>query len=161
MTTARLKTAIRQLVIAAAMAATATPIAAFSAGAIEVLQPWSRPAVAGTNGIGYMVLVNKGATADVLEKVESPIAGRVEMHSSSMAGGVMSMKKEDRVPVPAGGQTTFGPGAYHLMLIGLTKTLRAGDQVPATLSFSGGARIKVAFTVSAGMGPSAMAGMAH
>jgi copper(I)-binding protein len=47
------------------------------------------------------------------------------------------------------------------MLIGLTKTLAAGDRVPATLSFAGGAKIKVAFTVSAGMGPPAMAGMAH
>ncbi|HEX2817469.1 MAG TPA: copper chaperone PCu(A)C [Phenylobacterium sp.] len=149
------------LFAALAFVALTAPAAAFGAGAIEVMQPWSRPAVAGTNGIGYMVLVNKGATADALEKVESPLAARVEMHSSSMAGGVMSMKKEDRVPVPAGGRTTFGPGAYHLMLIGLTRTLAPGDQVPATLSFASGARIKAAFTVSAGMGPPAMAGMAH
>ena len=71
-----------------------------------------------------MVLANHGRAADVLEKVESPLAARVEMHSSSMAGGVMSMKQEDRVAVPAGGQVTFGPGAYHLMLIGLTRTLK-------------------------------------
>ena len=67
------------------------------------------------------------------------------MHSSSMAGGVMTMQREDRVTVPAGGRTTFGPGAYHLMLIGLTRTLKAGDQAPATLSFASGARLKVAF----------------
>jgi copper(I)-binding protein len=140
----------------------AAPVAALGAvPALQVLQPWSRPAVAGTNGVGYMVLVNRGAVPDLLEKVESPLASRVEMHSSSMAGGVMSMQKADRVPVPAGAQATFGPGAYHLMLIGLTRTLKAGDQVPATLSFASGAKIKVAFTVSAGMGPPAMAGMHH
>jgi copper(I)-binding protein len=144
-----------------ALALAGAPVAAFAAGGIQVQQPWSRPAVSGTNGIGYMVVANRGAAADVLEKVESPIAARVEMHSTSMAGGIMSMKKEDRVPVAAGGQIVFGPGAYHLMFVGLTKTLKAGDQATATLSFSSGTKIKVAFPVSAGMGPPAMAGMAH
>ena len=154
---------MKPFLIAAAVAALvtplATPLAAPAARTMEVLQPWSRPAVAGTNGVGYMVLANHGRAADALEKVETPLAARVEMHSTSMAGGVMSMKKEDKVPVAAGGQTTFGPGAYHLMLIGLTRTLKAGDQVPATLSFASGAKVKVAFAVSSGMGPAALAKM--
>src|ERR1700712_4740173 len=145
--------------ILTALALLTAPMTAFGAGALEVQKPWSRPAVSGTNGVGYMVVANHGAVADVLEKVESPIAGRVEMHSSSMAGGVMSMTREDKVAVPAGGQITFGPGAYHLMFVGLTRTLKAGDQATATLSFSSGARIKVAFPVGAGLGPPAMAGM--
>ena len=152
---------MKRLLIAATVALFAAPLSAFSAGTLEVVQPWSRPAVAGTTGVGYMVLSNHGRSSDALEKVESPIAERVEMHSSAMAGGIMTMEKQDKVAVPAGGQTTFGPGAYHLMLIGLTKTLKPGDHVPATLSFASGARLKVAFAVSAGMGPPPMAGMIH
>jgi copper(I)-binding protein len=152
---------MKRLLIAATVALFAAPLSAFSAGTLEVVQPWSRPAVAGTTGVGYMVLANHGRSSDALEKVESPIAERVEMHSSAMAGGIMTMEKQDKVAVPAGGQTTFGPGAYHLMLIGLTKTLKPGDHVPATLSFASGARLKVAFAVSAGMGPPPMAGMIH
>src|SRR3982751_2660439 len=107
---------MRTVLIAAVLSvATGAAAVSYRLGGLEVEQPWSRPAVAGTNGVGYMVVVNRGAASDVLEKVESPLASRVEMHSSSMAGGVMSMKKADRVPVPAGGQATFGPGAYHLM----------------------------------------------
>jgi len=137
-----------------------TPLAAVAAaGTLAVLQPWSRPAVAGTNGVGYMVLANHGRAAEVLEKVESPIATRVEMHASSMAGGVMSMAKVDRVSVPAGGETTFGPGGYHLMLVGLTRTLKAGDQAPLTLSFAGGRKLTVRLVVSAGLGPPPMAAM--
>ena len=122
------------------------------AGTAQAAQPlsvsgaWSRPAVAGTNGVGYLVVANTGK-ADALVEVESPLAAKVEMHSSSMAGGVMSMKKEDRVPVPAGGKAVFGPGGYHLMLIGLTKTMKAGDQVPATLTFASGATVKATFVV--------------
>lgn len=153
---------MKRILVALALAA---PLAAQAAvqpfGGLEIQQPWSQPAVSGTNGVGYMVVANHGAKADVLEGVESPIAGRVEMHSSSMAGGVMSMKKEDKVPVPAGGQITFGPGAYHLMFVGLTRTLKAGDTASATLSFASGAKIKVRFPVSAGMGPPPTAGMAH
>lgn len=149
------------LVGAVLIAAAPAAAASYRLRGLEVQQPWSRPAVAGTNGIGYMVLANRGPAADVLEKVESPLAARVEMHSSSMAGGVMSMKKEDRLPLPVGGQVTFGPGAYHLMLIGLTRTLAAGDKVPATLSFASGARIKVAFTVGVGSRPPAVAGAAR
>lgn len=156
---------MQRLLIAAAVAALATPFAvppaASATGTIAVLQPWSRPAVAGTNGVGYMILANHGRAADLLEKVETPLAARVEMHSTSMSGGVMSMRKEDKVAVPAGGETTFGPGGYHLMLIGLTRTLKAGDRAPATLSFASGAKIQVAFVVSDGMGPPAMGGMTH
>ncbi|MBS0332539.1 MAG: copper chaperone PCu(A)C [Proteobacteria bacterium] len=141
--------------LVAAMVLSAGSVAMAKAPAIEVVRPWSRPAVAGTTGIGYMTLVNHGHAADALEKVESPIAARVEMHASTMAGGVMTMERKDRVPVPAGGETTFGPGAYHLMLIGLTRTLKPGDEAPATLTFASGARVKVKFLVSAGMGPPA------
>jgi hypothetical protein len=151
----------RQFLIVAVAAALSAPLVALAAGRVEVLQPWSRPAVAGTNAVGYMVLANHGHDADALVKVESPLAARVEIHSTSMAGGMMSMQQVDKAPVPAGGQTTFGPGAYHLMLMGLTKTLKPGDTAPATLSFASGAKIKVAFLVSAGMGPPAPPGVAH
>jgi copper(I)-binding protein len=142
------------LLLAGAVVGGAAQGAAGSAiGNLQVLRPWSRPAVAGTNAIGYMVLANHGRAADALEKVESPLAARVEMHSSSMAGGVMSMKQEEKVSVPAGGQVTFGPGAYHLMIIGLTRTLKAGDQLPATLSFASGAKLRVKFAVTSGLPP--------
>ncbi len=139
------------LIAALALGAVSAPFAAYGGVGLEVLQPWSRPAVAGTNAVGYMVLANRSRAADTLEKVESPIAAQVEMHASAVTSGVMSMKRRDEIVVPAGGQIIFGPGAYHLMFIGLTRTLKAGDQAPATLIFSSGARIKVRFTVSAGM----------
>jgi copper(I)-binding protein len=144
---------MRPLLFALALAAAGSSAVAAAGPGLEVLKPWSRPAVAGTNAIGYMILANHGGAADALEKVESPLAARVEMHSSSMAGGVMSMKQESQVGVPAGGRVTFGPGAYHLMIIGLTRTLKAGDSVPATLSFASGAKIRTRFAVTSGAAP--------
>jgi copper(I)-binding protein len=124
-----------------------------TAGQLEAQQPWSRPAVAGTTGAGYMVIANNGKAADVLQSVESPLAARVEIHRMSMAGGVMSMARVATVAVPAGGRVAFAPGGYHLMLLNLKRTLKAGDDVPATLVFASGARVPVRFRVGAGVGP--------
>src|ERR1700749_1542134 len=62
----------------------------------EITRAWSRPAVAGTNGVGYLTISNHAARADAVTAFESPAAARVEMHAMSMAGGVMSMAKVDK-----------------------------------------------------------------
>ncbi len=132
---------------AAAVAAFATPALA----APQVQAAWSRPAAQGTTGAGFMTLANPGARADALVAVESPLAREVQIHQSSMKDGIASMQRTARVPIPAGGRVTFAPGGYHLMLMGLTKPLKAGDTVPVTLTFASGAKVKASFVV--GLGP--------
>ncbi|HEX5378251.1 MAG TPA: copper chaperone PCu(A)C [Phenylobacterium sp.] len=147
--------------IAAAIALVVTGAAhaaVYRLGGLEITQPWSRPAAAGGNGAGFMTVTNNGKAADTLKAVETPAARKVEMHKTSMAGGVMSMQRLDAGVLLAPGQSiSFAPGGYHLMLIGLAKATRSGDVIPATLVFASGARIKVEFPV--GAGPSAMPGM--
>ena len=128
----------------------ATSAAAAPRPALEVTGGWSRPAVAGTNGVGYLTIVNRGARPQTLVAVETPVARKVEMHAMSMAGGVMSMAEVKAVAVPAGGKAVFGPGGYHLMLLDLKRPLKVGDRVPARLAFADGA--KVAATLSVGLG---------
>lgn len=154
---------MKLLTLAAAACLIALPAAAASyrLGALEVVQPWSRPATAGSTGGGYMTLSNRGAAPVTLTGAESPLAARVEIHRSSMTGGVMRMMRETQVVVPAGGQVAFAPGGLHLMLVGLKRPLRTGDSVPVVLAFNGGQRLKVEFTVGAGMGPRPMENMRH
>ena len=144
---------------AALLLASAAPAAAREGG-IQALHPWSRPAAAGANGVGYLTLANHGK-ADALVGVETELAQKVEMHATRMAGGMMKMTTEDRVPLPAGGQVSFAPGGRHLMLIGLKRALRPGDRVPATPHFASGAELRLVFAVGAGGPPAAapMAGM--
>ena len=137
--------------LAAALSVTAAQAATYRLGGLEVGQPWSRPAAAGVNGAGYMTVTNRGAAPDTLTAVESPAAKKLEMHHSSMSGGLMTMRKIDSVLLPPGKAITFAPAGYHIMLIGLAKAQKAGDVVPATLVFKSGARLKIEFTV--GMGP--------
>lgn len=142
-----MKAALTALVLFAAGVQPAA--AATQAASVEAVQPWSRPAAAGTTGAGYLTLVNHGK-ADALVAVESAAAERVEMHASTMAGGVMSMAQELRVPLAANGAVSFAPGGRHLMFIGLKRALRVGDHVPATLSFANGEKLKVDFVVGTG-----------
>jgi len=141
---------MRLLMIAAAFLVVATPAAAATArlGGLEVGQPWSRPAAAGMNGAGYLTLTNRGKAPETLTGVETPAATRVEVHSSSMSGGVMSMRPQPATPIPPGQTVTFAPGGLHLMLIGLKEPLKAGGAFPATLVFASGARVKVTFKVA-------------
>lgn len=123
------------------------------AGGIEVVAPWSRPAVAGGSGVGYLVLANRGRSPETLVKVESPAARTVEIHRATLTGGVMSMAAQDRVPIPPGGSVSFAPGGYHLMFLGLTRSLKPGDRLPATLVFANGRRLAADFAVGTGAGP--------
>jgi periplasmic copper chaperone A len=113
----------------------------------QVSAAWSRPAAQGTTGAGFMTLTNPGGPADALVAVQSPLATGVMIHQSTMSGGVSSMKMVDRVPVPAGGSVAFAPGGYHLMFMDLTKALKVGDTLPATLLFASGAKVKASFVV--------------
>ena len=104
--------------------------------------------MAGMTGVGFMVVSNSGSTPDTLVGVSSPVARKVEVHRSSMAGGMAMMEPAPLVSLPAGGVVRFAPGGYHLMFLGLTRTLKLGDSVPATLTFASGAQVKARFSVA-------------
>jgi periplasmic copper chaperone A len=131
-----------------------------NASELAVTQAWSRPAVAGGVGVGFMVLSNKGKAPEVVVKVESPAAREVQIHQTSMAAGMSSMKMLTRLPLPPGGAVTFAPGGYHLMFIGLKAPLKVGDTLPATLTFASGARVQAIFKVQVSP-PAATPGHAH
>jgi copper(I)-binding protein len=135
------------LALALSLAALAAQAATFRAGPLEAREPWSRPAGAGTVGAGYLSLANRGAAQDTLVGVTTPVAGEVQIHHSSMAGGVMSMSRETTVALPAHGAVAFAPGGYHLMLMDLKRPLKTGDSFPAELAFASGRRLAVVFKV--------------
>lgn len=137
----------RLLVAALAVSTLAAPVA-HAADQIGVRQPWSRPAQAGMNGVGFLTVANTGKTPVILKSATSPAAGKVEIHQSAMANGVMTMRRQDSgIAIPAGGQVALAPGGYHLMLIGLKQAQGVGQKVPVTLIFDNGRKIQVELAV--------------
>ena len=149
------------LLALAALAAVSAPALAgdYKVGSITVQSPWSRPAQAGMNGVGFMTILNTGAKPVTLTAIESPLAAKVELHQSSMANGVMTMRQQDTATLAAGGKLELSPGGYHLMLLGLKQPLKVGQKAPLTLVFADGKRVTVDLTVRLTPPNAAMGGM--
>lgn len=95
------------------------------------------PQPSGANSAIYLKLSNRGPAADRLVAAEAPVAQAVEVHETRMEGDVMTMQQvTGGIEIPAGGQVELKPGGYHIMLIGLTRDLKAGDRIPVTLVFA-------------------------
>jgi periplasmic copper chaperone A len=85
---------------------------------------------------GYFVIDNRGSADDTLLSASSPGAASVELHQTVPdMSGMIGMESVAQVTCPAGGSVTFAPGGYHLMIMGLTRQLTAGDALELDLVF--------------------------
>jgi len=110
-------------------------------GSIQVSAAWARATPPGISvGAAYLLIRNAGA-ADNLIRVDCPLAERVEMHSSTLVGGVMHMRPVTDLLLPAHGELRFAPESLHLMLLGLKSPLVAGEHVPLVLTFKSGVHV--------------------
>lgn len=91
----------------------------------------------------YMMLMNHGSAADVLAKVETPVADHATAHQSIEEDGVMKMREVEAFELKAGDTISFAPGGYHVMLTGLKSPLRTGDSFPLTLTFKSAGEVRV------------------
>jgi hypothetical protein len=153
--------------VALAVAACSGTAASPAAGGITITDPWARtsPMVSGA-GAAYMVIANGGSAADALTGGSSDVAEAVEVHEtvvmgsaapmestgmggmeSPAMGGMMGMQRIDSLEIPAGGSVELKPGGYHIMLIGLTRELKAGDSIEVTLTFEKAGDVKVTMPV--------------
>ncbi|HEX8543470.1 MAG TPA: copper chaperone PCu(A)C [Pseudomonas sp.] len=119
------------------------------AGELSISQPWSMelppnaPTVA-----AYFVIHNDGQQPDRLLSVDTPIAATAQLHEHVHANGLMKMQQVQAVEIPAGGDATFAPMGYHVMLLDLKdkSKLTEGAHFPLTLHFekSGDVTVEVA-----------------
>ena len=126
------------------------------AATIEVSDAWTR-ATPGTSSSAavYFTMTNKGREADKLMSAETSAAESAELHETAMAGGIMHMGPLKAVDVPVGAKVSFAPNGRHLMLMGLKKPLKKGDEITVTLGFekAGAVSVKVQVLDVAAMGP--------
>jgi copper(I)-binding protein len=125
-------------------------VASAAQAEVRVTQAWSRPAGAGFTGVGYLTLTNPDRAPAILVGADSPAAGKVEVHRTTVTNGVSRMSAEPRIIIPAGGSVVFQPGGRHLMLMGLKRALSVGGRAPLTLRFEGGRSVTTQLEVRAG-----------
>ncbi len=133
-------------------------------GDLVISAPWLRATPAGAEvAAGYLVITNKGTSAERLVSFSTDLAAQPEVHEMSNEGGVMKMRPLAKgLVIPAGGSVKLEPGGYHLMLLQLKRPLAAGQRYKATLVFEKAGPVEVEFEVRAmGAGPQKGHGHQH
>jgi len=128
---------------------------------VSAMNFWARAGMKDGNSAAYMILQNGTNVDDELIGASSDAAQAVELHLSQMnADGTMEMIQQQSISLPAGGKTELKPGSYHIMLIGLTRDLKAGDEISLTLKFKNRADLTLTVPVkdAEGMGGGGMDG---
>jgi periplasmic copper chaperone A len=123
-------------VVAAVAAAGLAEAHEVSNKGVVVSHPWLRATPGGaTVGAAFMeIRTDKGVT-DRLISASSPVAGRVEVHTHTMEGDVMKMRKVDALDLKAGESHILKPMGEHMMLFDLKQPLKEGDLVRLQLTF--------------------------
>ncbi|MGV3577477.1 copper chaperone PCu(A)C [Brevundimonas sp.] len=144
----------RSLALAAALSALALSACGQSgssgtagAGPVAVADAICRPTPNGRQMTGcYLTLT--APQADTLVSVASPVAALAQVHEMRMESNMMMMRElEQGLPLPAGQAVALEPGGNHIMLMGVSEPLRAGDTVPLTLTFANAAPVEITATV--------------
>jgi copper(I)-binding protein len=125
----------------------------YKVGSLEIDHPWSRAIPKGaTEAAGYLRIKNTGSTPDRLVGGSTPIAGKFEIHETSMDKGVARMR-----PVTGGleikpGQTIeLKPQSFHIMMTDLKQPIEKGKPFKGSLTFEKAGTVDVDFAVE-GMG---------
>lgn len=104
---------------------------------VTISDAWVKAAESGMSA-GFGELINDSDTDVTVVSATTEAASMVELHETAADdGGQMVMREvEGGFVIPANGALTLEPGGNHLMLMGLTAPLAAGEEVEVTLTFS-------------------------
>lgn len=126
---------IRTHFAAGLLAAAATLSSMAAQAQVTVTEPWVRATVPAQKATGLFMKIE--AAQDVrLLAASTPVAGVAEVHEMTMEGNVMKMRQlQAGLPIVKGQTAVLQPGGHHVMLMDLKQQVKAGDQVPVTLTF--------------------------
>ena len=144
---ARTRLPDRGVAVLAAWLAAIVPAAA-GGGALEVEDAWARASIGGASvSAVYLTLTNHGDAADRLLGVEVDRASDAMLHRSVVEEGIARMRHVPAVEVPPGETVRLEPGGLHVMLMGVSPRLDAGERLPVTLVFERAGAIAVSVPV--------------
>lgn len=102
----------------------------YQAGRIAIGHVWGLPSETSETQV-FMPLSNRGAEADELVAARSPICSAIELRRNNRYDDPALRSIE----LPPARPVAMRKGARHLRLIGLTRSLKAGDRFELTLDF--------------------------
>lgn len=148
-------------VVAAVAAASLAEAHEVANKGVMVSHPWLRATPGGaTIGAAFMEIRTEKGVTDRLISASSPVAGRVEVHTHTMDGDVMKMRKVDALDLKPGESHILKPMGEHMMLFDLKQPLKEGDLVKLQLTFEKAGVLEIDGSVEA-VGANGPHGMDH
>ncbi|MBB5710168.1 copper chaperone PCu(A)C [Sphingomonas xinjiangensis] len=103
---------------------------------------WARlPAVSGNPGAAYFTLKG-GSQQDKLVAIASSATSRAELHETMHHGQMSAMQPLRDVAVDVDKKVDFAPGGRHVMLFGLSPSLKPGHRIPLVLTLASGKKLE-------------------
>jgi copper(I)-binding protein len=140
---------MRWLFVAALPVALSATAHDYRGGDVRIEHPWAHVTLDGASVAPiYMIVRNGSKQADALIGGSAPgLAEKVELRGLVRGSFSMSVDAVEKINLPAGGQEHLKPHAAHLILVGLKKPLKRGEQLPLTLHFQNAGKVAVKIMV--------------
>ena len=114
-------------------------IAAVFVADVEIEGAYARASIPNVpNSAAFFVIKNNSDKDIAITSANSDIAEKNELHTHIKENQMLKMMKIEKLVVPAKSSLELKSGGDHVMLIGLKKELKAGDEISLELSFSDG-----------------------
>lgn len=114
-------------------------IAAVFGADVEIEGAYARASIPNVpNSAAFFVIKNNSDKDIAITSANSDIAEKNELHTHIKENKMMKMMKIEKLVVPAKSSLELKSGGDHVMLMGLKKELKVGDEISLELSFSDG-----------------------
>ena len=114
-------------------------IAAVFGADVEIDGAYARASIPNVpNSAAFFVIKNNSDKDIAITSANSDIAEKNELHTHIKENKMMKMIKIEKLVVPAKSSLELKSGGDHVILMGLKKELKVGDEINLELSFSDG-----------------------
>ena len=114
-------------------------IAAVFGADVEIDGAYARASIPNVpNSAAFFVIKNNSDKDIAITSANSDVAEKNELHTHIKENKMMKMMKIEKLVVPAKSSLELKSGSDHIMLMGLKKELKVGDEINLELSFSDG-----------------------
>lgn len=116
---------------------TPSPTDAPAGASVSMENGWVKAAESGMSA-AFGELENTGSSDVTVVSATTEASTSLELHETveNEAGEMIMREKTGGFVIAAGDRLSLEPGGNHIMLMGLTEPLRAGDEVTFTLTFA-------------------------
>lgn len=103
---------------------------------------WVRMLPEPTPSAAYVELENQGEQSVAVVGASSLSYGHVMLHQTSESDGMARMSHASEIEIPAGGNLSLKPGAYHVMLGQAKEDLALGERIILSLHLSDNTQVQ-------------------